>query len=159
MRHGVNMFKFISKEIMIFLIAALPIIELRGAIPLGVVNGMSPFHAFLISLLGSSLPIPLIFFLIRPLFEMLSKFKMLQIKIDKFITKTLSKSDHIRRYEFWGLLLFVAIPLPGTGVWTGTLAAVLLDLRFKTAFPAILLGNIIAGLIMLNISYGLGAIL
>ena len=145
MRHGVNMFKFISKEIMIFLIAALPIIELRGAIPLGVVNG--------------SLPIPLIFFLIRPLFEMLSKFKMLQIKIDKFITKTLSKSDHIRRYEFWGLLLFVAIPLPGTGVWTGTLAAVLLDLRFKTAFPAILLGNIIAGLIMLNISYGLGAIL
>lgn len=153
------MFKFISKELMILIVAALPLIELRGAIPLGVMNGMSPFHAFFISLLGSSLPIPFIFFLIRPLFEMLSKFKLLQLKIDKLIKKTLLKSDNIRKYEFWGLLLFVAIPFPGTGVWSGTLAAVLLDLRFKTAFPAILIGNIIAGIIMLNVSYGLGTIL
>lgn len=145
----------LSKEIIVFIVSAMPIIELRGAIPLGVASGILPINAYFIALIGSSLPVPFIFFLVRPVFEMLSKFKVIQDKIDKIITKTLKKSENIRKYEFLGLLLFVAIPLPGTGVWTGTLAAVLLDLRFKTAFLAIMLGNIIAGSIMLYLSYGI----
>lgn len=136
--------KFFTTELTVLLTAAFPIIELRGAIPLGVSLGFSPMHSFAISLLGSMLPVPILLFGIRPVFNYLKKTTIFKKTINRLIDRTINKSDRIQRYGFWGLLIFVAVPLPGTGVWSGTLAAALLDMRFKLAFPAILIGNAIS---------------
>ncbi|SDJ84954.1 COG2426 family protein [Natronincola ferrireducens] len=141
-------------ELTVLLTAAMPIIELRGAIPVGVSLGMSPLHAFIISFIGSILPVPFLIFTIRPIFKALKQLKFFRGFIERITDKTLMRSGRIQRYGFWGLILFVAIPLPGTGVWTGTLASVLLDLRFKMAFPAIFIGNLMAGLIVMSLSQG-----
>lgn len=148
-----NILEFITREIMVVLMAALPIIELRGSIPFGVTMGLSPHHAFLLSLAGSMIPVPFLLFTIRPFFDYLRGKKSFRNVVNKLTSRTLNKSEKIRKYGFLGLMLFVAIPLPGTGVWSGTLAAALLDIRFKTAFLAILLGNIIAGLLITMGSY------
>jgi len=144
--------EFLTKEIIVFLTAATPIIELRGAIPLGISFGLSPLHALGISLAGSVLPVPVILFTIRPVFNYMKQTKLFRQLVHRLSHKTLNKSDNIKRYGFWGLLIFVAIPLPGTGVWSGSLAAALLDMRIRIALPAILIGNLIAGLIMLGAS-------
>jgi len=143
----------------VFIGAMLPIIELRGAIPVGIGFGMDPLSALLIGLAGSMLPMPLLFFAIRPVFRLLMRKPFFHKHLSRLIDKTMAKSERIQRYEFWGLVIFVAVPLPGTGVWTGTLAAVLLDLRFKRALPAIFLGDLGAGIIVSLISAGaIGAI-
>lgn len=147
-----------SEGIIIFIISALPVIELRGALPLGLLAGIDPVMNYLICFIGSMLPVPFMFFLIRPILHFFARFERFQDRVNHLIEKTLKKGEGIRRLEFWGLLLFVAIPLPGTGVWTGTLAAVLLDLRFKTAFPAILMGNALAGVVVTMISLGVGSL-
>lgn len=146
--------EFLSIEMTVLLTAALPIIELRGAIPVGMSLGMSPPHAFFISFIGSMLPVPVIIFTIRPIFKELKKTRLFRGFVDRITAKTMLRSGRIRKYGFWGLILFVAIPLPGTGIWTGTLASVLLDIRFKTAFPAILIGNLIAGAAVMALSHG-----
>ncbi|SES81514.1 Uncharacterized membrane protein [Natronincola peptidivorans] len=146
--------EFMTIELTVLLTAALPIIELRGAIPVGVSLGMSPAHAFFISFLGSMLPVPIIILTIRPVFKELRKWKVFRGFVDRITTKTMLRSDRIKKYGFWGLILFVAIPLPGTGVWTGTLASVLLDMRLKVAFPAIFIGNLIAGTVIMMVSDG-----
>ena len=143
---------FLSIELTVLLTAALPIIELRGAIPVGISLGLSPIHATLISLVGSMIPVPFILFSIRPIFNYLKTTKMFKKLIHKLTDKSMSKSGKIQKYGAWGLLVFVAIPLPGTGVWSGSLAAALLDMRFKWAFPAILVGNIIAAVIIMGLS-------
>ena len=143
---------FLSIELTVLLTAALPIIELRGAIPVGISLGLSPIHSTLISLLGSMIPVPFILFSIRPIFNYLKTTKMFKKLIHKLTNKSMSKSGKIQKYGAWGLLVFVAIPLPGTGVWSGSLAAALLDMRFKWAFPAILVGNIIAAVIIMGLS-------
>lgn len=145
---------FLSIELTVLLTAALPIIELRGAIPVGISLGLSPIHATLISLLGSMIPVPFILFSIRPIFNYLKTTKIFKKLIHKLTDKSMSKSGKIQKYGAWGLLVFVAIPLPGTGVWSGSLAAALLDMRFKWAFPAILVGNIIAAVIIMGLSNG-----
>ncbi|MGF7057758.1 COG2426 family protein [Brassicibacter mesophilus] len=149
-----NIFDILSKEIMVLLTAALPIIELRGAIPFGVSLGLSPWHAFLISFLGSMIPVPILLFTVRPIFNYLKKTKTFKKMINRLTNKTLNRSGRIQKYGFWGLILFVGIPLPGTGVWSGVLAASLLDMRFKLVFPAIFIGNLIAGIIMMLLSNG-----
>ena len=136
------------------LTAALPIIELRGAIPFGMSLGMSPAHATVISFIGSMIPVPFILFTIRPIFNYLKKTKLFKKLVHKLTDKSLNKSGNIQKYGAWGLLIFVAIPLPGTGVWSGSLAAALLDMRFKWAFPAILVGNFIAAVIIMSLSNG-----
>jgi len=146
--------ELITKESTVALTAAVPMVEVRGAIPVGVAMGLSPMNALGMALLGSMIPVPFILFLIRPIFQMLLKSDHFKDFIHRLTHKTLDKSDKVKKYGFWGLLIFVAIPLPGTGVWSGSLAAALLDMRFKIAFPAIFLGNIIAGLIMTALSYG-----
>ena len=150
-----QIFTWVRNEVLVFVMAALPIIELRGAIPFGMSLGFSAPHAFLISLAGSLLPAPFIIFGIRPVFAFLSKHSRF---MDRFIhgltSRTMAKGERARRRGFIGLILLVAIPLPGTGVWTGSLAAVLLNLRFKTAFWAILIGNIIAGTLVVSGSSG-----
>lgn len=139
-------------EIMVILTAAMPVVELRGAIPVGIALGMSPWHAFILGVIGSMIPVPILLKFIKPVFAWLGRHSFLKTLIEKLKRRTLEKSDNIEKYGFWGLLIFVAIPLPGTGVWSGTLAAVLLNLRFRKAFFAIFFGNMIAGLIMMSFS-------
>lgn len=143
---------FLSIELTVLLTAALPIIELRGAIPVGISLGLSPLHAAILSFIGSMIPVPFILFTIRPIFNYLKKTKLFRKLVHKLTDKSLNKSGNIQKYGAWGLLIFVAIPLPGTGVWSGSLAAALLDMRFKWAFPAILVGNIIAAVIIMGLS-------
>lgn len=147
-----NLLDFISIEFTVMLTAALPIIELKGAIPVGISLGLSPIHAFILSFIGSMIPVPIILFTIRPIFNYLKKTKIFRDMIHTLTDKSLSKSGNIQKYGVWGLFIFVAIPIPGTGVWTGSLIASLLDMRFKWAFPAILIGNLIAGILIMGLS-------
>ena len=147
-----ELLNFLSIELTVLLTAALPIIELRGAIPVGISLGLSPIHATVISFIGSMIPVPFILFTIRPIFNYLKTTKLFKKLVHKLTDKSLNKSGNIQKYGAWGLLVFVAIPLPGTGVWSGSLAAALLDMRFKWAFPAILVGNIIAAVIIMGLS-------
>jgi len=129
-----ELLNFLSIELTVMLTAALPIIELRGAIPVGMSLGMSPAHATIISFIGSMIPVPFILFTIRPIFNYLKKTKLFKKLVHKLTDKSLNKSGNIQKYGAWGLLIFVAIPLPGTGVWSGSLAAALLDMRFTVGF-------------------------
>ena len=149
-----ELLEFLSIEFTVMLTAALPVIELRGAIPVGISLGLSPIHATILSFIGSMIPVPILLFSIRPVFNYLKKTKVFRNMINRMTTRSLRKSDKIQKYGFWGLILFVAIPLPGTGVWSGTLAAALLNMRFKRAFPAILIGNIIAAIAVMTLSNG-----
>ncbi len=145
---------FLSIELTVMLTAALPIIELRGAIPVGISLGLSPLHSAIISFIGSMIPVPFILFSIRPIFNYLKKTKTFNKLIHKITDRSMDGSGKIQKYGVWGLLLFVAIPLPGTGVWSGSLAAALLDMRFKWAFPAIFVGNMIAAILIIGLSQG-----
>ena len=147
-----QLLNFLSIELTVMLTAALPIIELRGAIPVGISLGLSPIHATLLSLVGSMIPVPFILFSIRPIFNYLKTTKMFKKLVHSITDRSMNGSGKIQKYGAWGLLVFVAIPLPGTGVWSGSLAAALLDMRFKWAFPAILVGNIIAAVIIMGLS-------
>jgi len=149
-----ELLNFLSIELTVLLTAAMPIIELRGAIPVGMSLGMSPVHATVISFIGSMIPVPFILFTIRPIFNYLKKTRLFKKLVHKITDKSLNKSGNIQKYGAWGLLVFVAIPLPGTGVWSGSLAAALLDMRFKWAFPAILVGNLLAAIAVMTLSNG-----
>ena len=111
-----QLLNFLSIEFTVMLTAALPIIELRGAIPIGMSLGMSAAHATIISFIGSMIPVPFILFTIRPIFNYLKKTKLFKKLVHKLTDKSLNKSGNIQKYGAWGLLVFVAIPLPGTGV-------------------------------------------
>lgn len=149
-----ELFDFLSVEFTVMLTAALPVIELKGAIPVGISLGLSPFHSAVISFIGSMIPVPFILFTTRPIFNYLKKTSIFRNIVHRLTDKSLSKSGNIQKYGVWGLLLFVAIPLPGTGVWTGSLIAALLDMRFKWAFPVIFVGNLIAGILVMLLSQG-----
>ncbi|MDX9917183.1 MAG: small multi-drug export protein [Gudongella sp.] len=149
-----KLFDFISIEFTVMLTAALPVIELKGAIPVGISLGLSPWHAFLLSFMGSMFPMPFILFTVRPVFNYLRKTRALRRFIEYLTDSSYNKSGRVQKYGAWGLLVFVAIPLPGTGVWTGSIIASLLDMRFKLAFPAIFVGNLIAGLLIMGITNG-----
>ncbi len=146
--------QLVSKEVAVVVTAAMPVIELRGAIPVGMSLGMSPWEAFVLSLIGSMMPVPFLLLLVRPIFAYLRQTELFRNLVDKLSNRTLAKSGNIQKYGFWGLLVFVAVPLPGTGVWTGTLAATLLGMRFKPALAAIWIGDVIAGLAVMTISHG-----
>jgi len=149
-----EIFDIISIELAVVITAMIPFVEVRGAIPVGISLGLTPIHAGIISFLGSMIPVPFILFTIRPIFNKLKKTKAFSHLIAKLTHRSMSKSGQIQKYGAWGLLIFVAIPLPGTGVWSGSLAAALLDMRFKWAFPAILVGNMIASGLILVLSHG-----
>ncbi|WP_432407050.1 COG2426 family protein [Wukongibacter sp. M2B1] len=145
---------FLTIELIVFLTAALPIIELRGAIPIGVSLGLTPLNAAIISIMGSMIPVPILLFGIRTVLNFLKKVKLFKSIVYKLINRSIDKSGKVQKYGAWGLILFVAIPLPGTGIWSGTLIAALLNMRFKWAFPAILVGNIIAAIVVMSLSSG-----
>ena len=139
-----------SEALVTFVVSMLPIVELRLAIPIGVSLGLPVWKAAVISVIGNILPAPFIIAFIRVIMDWLrGKSKLMQRFVAWLEKKgTGPKADRVRRYEFWGLLLFVAIPLPGTGAWTGALVAALLDIRMKRALPPIIAGVLIAALIV-----------
>lgn len=154
-----QLLNFLSIELTVMLTAALPIIELRGAIPVGISLGLSPIHATALAFIGSMIPVPFILFTIRPIFNYLKGTKTFKKLVHKLTDRSMNGSGKIQKYGVWGLLIFVAIPLPGTGVWSGSLAAALLDMRFKWAFPAILVGNLIAGILIMILSHGVVSVI
>lgn len=146
-----------GKWLMTIGIAALPIVELRGAIPAGVTAGLEPWQAFIAAVIGNMLPVPFIMLLIRRIFDWLRKGKWWGPKIDKLEARADEKGGAIRKYRLPGLILLVAIPLPGTGAWTGALVADALDIRMRQAIPAIFAGVVIAGVIITILTYGVSA--
>lgn len=144
-----------SSEIIAFIVSLLPILELRGGLIAAKIMNVDFIRAFVICYIGNMLPIPFILFFIRKVFDFLRRFEKIGNIIDKLETKSLSKADKVRKYKLWGLFLFVAIPLPGTGAWTGALIADLLSIKIKEAFPVIAAGVFVAGIIVSAVSYGL----
>ncbi|KMZ53441.1 COG2426 family protein [Dorea sp. D27] len=143
-----------GKEAIVFIISMIPILELRGALLVaGPLLGVPVATAIPLCIIGNIIPVPFILWLITPIFNWMKGTKKLKPMVDKLESKAMSKSDKIEKYEFWGLVLFVGIPLPGTGAWTGALIASLLGVKFKKAFPAIILGICVATVIMWFISY------
>lgn len=144
-----------GKSLFTIFIAMLPVVELRGAIPAGVALGLDVRYAFLLSLIGNLIPVPFIILFIRRILEWLrTKSKWLDRVISKKVEKTLKQSTLVYKSTLLGLMVFVAMPLPGTGAWTGALLAALLDIRLKNAFPAISLGVLIAGILISVLTHG-----
>lgn len=143
-----------GKEAIVFIISMIPILELRGALLVAdPLLGVPVATAIPLCIIGNIIPVPFILWLITPIFNWMKGTKKFKPMVDKLEAKAMSKSDKIEKYEFWGLVLFVGIPLPGTGAWTGALIASLLGVKFKKAFPAIILGICVATVIMWFISY------
>ena len=134
-----------------------PILEVRGGLLAAgpAILDIPMWQAIPICVIGNLLPIPFILLLITKIFDWMKGTRKLKPIVEKLEKKALSKSDKIEKYEFWGLVIFVGIPLPGTGAWTGALIAALLGIRFRKAFPAIVLGVCLAAFIMTVLSDGL----
>ena len=151
----------IGKEFIAFIISMIPILELRGGLLAAgpAILDIPMWRAIPICVVGNLVPIPFILLLITKIFDWMKGTRKLKPIVEKLEKKAMSKSDQIEKYEFWGLVIFVGIPLPGTGAWTGALIAALLGIRFRKAFPAIVLGVCLAAFIMTVLSYGfLGAL-
>ena len=149
-----NLSQHISREMVIFIISMIPILELRGALLVaGPVLGVPVAKAIPLCVIGNIVPVPFILLLITPIFTWLKGTKTFKPMVHRLEARAMSKSDQIEKYEFWGLVLFVGIPLPGTGAWTGSLIAALLGVKFRKAFPAVVLGICMATVIMWFISY------
>lgn len=134
------------KDILLtFLVAMVPVVELRGAIPFGVVRGLNLWTAIIASVLGNLVPVPFIILFIRRIFAWM---RAHMPKLDGLVTRMEKKAEKnraaVEKYAFWGLAILVAIPLPGTGAWTGALVAAMMEMRLKRAFPAIVIGVVIA---------------
>ena len=145
--------RFVSREIVIFIISMIPILELRGGLLVASLLDVSITTAIPICIVGNIIPIPFILLFIKQIFKWLKKIKLFRGIIEKLDARAMGQSESIKKYEFWGLVLFVGIPLPGTGAWTGSLIAALLGIKFKKAFPAVILGICMATVIMCFISY------
>lgn len=145
----------ISKEFIVFLISMIPILELRGSILAAGFMKMEFFSTYIAAVLGNMLPIPFILMFINKIFEWLKKTKTFRPLVEKLENKAMKKSGQIHKYGKWGLFLFVAIPLPGTGAWTGSLIAALLGMKTREALPWIFLGVLTAGLVMSLLSFGI----
>ena len=145
----------VSKETIIFLISMVPILELRGGLLAAgpALLNVPMWRAIPICIIGNIIPVPFILWLITPIFNWMKGTKKLRTMVEKMETRALNKSDQIEKYEFWGLVICVGIPLPGTGAWSGALIASLLGIRFRKAFPAVVLGILMATVIMTVLSY------
>ena len=145
----------LSKEGIVFIISMLPILELRGGLIASALLGVDFWSGYLCSIIGNVLPIPIVLLFLEKIFDLLKNFKGTKKFVNKIENKIMSKRGQIEKYGYWGLLLFVGIPLPGTGAWTGAGLAVLLNLNKKKSFVVILLGVILASIIMSILSYGI----
>ena len=146
---------FLGEEAALFIVAMLPLIELRGSVILGAALDMNWLAVFLISIAGNMLPIPFLLFFGRKILDWLKTVPFLSKLATAYEDKLIRKADELRTAVLWGLFLFVAIPLPGTGAWSGVLVSTFLGVPPKKAFPMIFLGVLTAGVIMTIGSYGL----
>ena len=151
---GLTSLKY-GKELIVFIISLMPILELRGGLIAAALLGLNVVPAFIICLIGNLLPLPFILWFITPIFNWLKKRKKFKGFVEKLENKALAKKDKIEKAQFWGLLFFVGIPLPGTGGWTGSLIAALINMDKKKALLAATLGVILAGIIVGSLSFGL----
>ncbi|MCI8678496.1 MAG: small multi-drug export protein [Lawsonibacter sp.] len=154
-----ELFEFLTgttsgKCLFTMLVSMIPVIELRGGLPFGVALGLPYYLAFPAAVIGNLIPAPFIIVYIRRIFELLRRYlPSLNGLIDKLEKKAHLKGKKVQKYQYIGLWLFVAIPLPGTGAWTGSLAAAFLGMRLKKAMPAVVLGVLTAGCIMLGLTH------
>ena len=138
-----------GESLLTLLVSMVPVIELRGGVPFGTAQGLEPLHALAVCIIGNMIPIPFIIVYIRRIFQwMRRKSPRLNGLVDRLERKAHLKGRTVTKYKYLGLCIFVAIPLPGTGAWTGALIAALLDMPLRKAVPSIFLGVVIAGLIM-----------
>ena len=153
-----NTLKNLPKEWITIIIAALPLTELRGSIPVGLLMGLSPLKTFFLSILGNSLPVIPVLFLLEPVSNALMRFKPWKRFFGWIFERTKAKGEVIQKYEALGLAIFVAIPLPMTGAWSGCVAASLFRIKFRYALPAIFLGVVGAGIVVMAVClFGKGA--
>ena len=149
----------VGRLLQTFLISMVPVLELRAGIPYGVSLGLDYHRAALAAILGNLFPVPIIILFVRQVFAWLRKKSgRLDAWISGMENKAELKGEKVRRYGALGLVLLVAIPLPGTGAWTGALVAVVLGLRMRDALPAIIAGVVIAAAIVLGLTYGVSTI-
>lgn len=144
-----------GKELIVFVISLMPILELRGGLLAASLLGLDPIKSYVISVIGNILPVPFILWFMSSILKWMRTNKYLK-KLAMWLDKKVdSKKEQIEKYGFWGLVIFVGIPLPGTGAWTGCLIASVLEMDRKKAFLAACLGVIMASIIMMLISFGL----
>lgn len=148
-----------GKALITFLISMVPVIELRGAIPYGMAQGLAPWLACAVSIVGNMLPVPFILLFVRRVLHWMKRYPRLGRIAEKLERRAANRSGRVRKSEVIGLCLLVAIPLPGTGAWTGALVAALMEMRLKRALPTILLGVVLAGIaVTLVMSLGIEAL-
>ena len=144
----------LNKDLTLLIVSMVPLIELRGGIIAAALLGVPVVRGWLICIIGNMIPIPFILLFINKIFDIMKKWRPTAKIANKLENRAMGKSEKIQRYEFWGLMLFVGVPLPGTGAWTGALIASLLRIKLKKAVPAIICGILLASVIMLVVSYG-----
>lgn len=150
----------VKQLLSVFGFAMVPVFELRGAIPVGFAAGFPIWATFIAAVLGNLLPVPFLILFTRRVFEWLrKKSSLLERFVSRLERKAESKEELLKKYELLGLCILVAIPLPGTGAWTGSLVAAVFDIRLRNAFPAIALGVVIAGIIVSAVTYGVSIFL
>ena len=147
--------QYMSREALVFVISLFPILELRGGILAASLLDLPVMKGIIISAIGNVIPIPFILFFVKKVFAALKKLKVFRPIVEKLENKALGKRGRIEKYKFWGMVLFVGVPLPGTGAWTGSLVAALIDMDLKEAIKAELLGICMAAAIMTLVSYGI----
>ena len=143
-----QVFGWLPKEVFAALISMVPVIELRGGLPYAILSGVDPLLAFPLCIIANLIPVPFILWFITPIFNWMKQTKRLRPIVEKMENRAMSKKDSIEKSYFIGLLLFVGIPLPGTGAWTGALIAAMLDIPKKKSIPAITLGVCLAAVLM-----------
>ena len=142
------------------LMSMVPVVELRGGIPFGVALGLDIWPAYIAAVIGNMIPVPFIIIFIRRIFQwMRVHMPRLGSLVDKLEKKAHLKGRMVTKYKYLGLMIFVAIPLPGTGAWTGSLAAAFLDMRLRKAIPSVFLGVLIAGVLVSAITFGVTSLL
>ena len=146
----------VGRELCVFFCSLIPVIECRGAVPLGCALGLPWWQTFLLAVAGNLLPVPFILWLIRAILKGMTNSRVkLFNRIAGWLNRKVEKhKGKIEKYSYWGVVLFVAIPIPGTGAWTGSLIAAVLGIKADRAVPVILLGVCIAAAIMTLITYG-----
>ena len=153
---GITALKY-GKELIVFIISLCPILELRGGLIAATLLGVKPIIAYIVSIIGNTLPVPFILLFITKVIDWMEKSKVKWMKrVAKWLRNKAHKNkEKIEKYGYLGLVLFVGIPLPGTGAWTGCLVASVFDMDRKKSFLAVMTGIIMASVIMMILSYGL----
>lgn len=141
------------------LVSMIPVVELRGGIPFGVTLGLPVWAAYLAAVIGNMLPVPFILVYIRRIFQWMRRhMPRLNSLVDALERKAHLKGRTVTKYKYLGLLLFVAIPLPGTGAWTGSLAAAFLDMPLRKAIPSVFVGVLVAGVAISALTFGVASL-